>query len=163
MPGSDFMKRTEEFLLFWGGPCSQWAIGSFEVDGIVYNCAEQYMMAEKARLFNDDESLEKIMNEFDPGIQKAFGRKVKGFNSEQWDAISRDVVFKANVAKFTQIAEYNKFLLETGELTIVEASPYDKIWGIGLGVDDPKALDPAQWQGKNWLGEVLMKVRSSIF
>jgi len=152
----------EEFVLFWGGEFSQWYTADMFIDGKKYNCCEQYMMAEKARTFSDQISLEKIMSSKDPREQKAIGRKVANFNADVWNAISRKVVYKANMAKFCQNYDCFEVLMETGNKTIVEASPYDKIWGIGLAEDDPRALDRSQWQGTNWLGEVIMKVRDTL-
>lgn len=155
------MRRQNGFVLFWGGPFSQWYPHDMTIDGVVYNCCEQYMMAEKARLFGDVEALEAIMKTKEPKKQKAYGRGVKNFNPHMWDLMSRDVVFRANLAKF-QDEELKKFLFSFGSEEIVEASPYDKIWGIGLGEDDPRAIDKSQWQGTNWLGEAIMLVRETI-
>ena len=148
--------------LFYGGPFSNWVRGKFEVDGKVYATSEQYMMEQKALFFGDTEMAEKIMGTRDPAQQKAFGRLVKNFDAAKWNAVSRDIVYKGCLAKFTQIEEYKEYMLATGDEELVEASPYDKIWGIGLGQNDPRALDKSQWQGTNWLGEVLMRVRETL-
>jgi len=158
----EISKEDEEFCLFWGGTFSQWAKYDMDIDGVKYNCCEQYMMAEKARLFDDQEMLEKIMSLKDPREQKKCGRKVKGFDREKWEAIARDVVYKANYAKFTQNENCLHTLKEQEGKTIVEASPYDKIWGIGLSKDDPRAKDKSQWEGTNWLGEAIMQVRDKL-
>ena len=147
---------------FWGGPFSQWAKCTFTIDGIEYNCAEQYMMAEKARLFKDEDSLDQIMASKNPRDQKAIGRKVKGFVQEEWEAVARDVVTKANLAKFSQDQTLKDFILGTGDDHIVEASPYDRIWGVGIAEDDERIWDKDQWDGKNWLGECLMEVREAL-
>ena len=156
------MKTTDKFVLFWGGPFSQWYEAEMAIDGVIYNCAEQYMMASKARVFKDEESLKKIMATGEPSRQKALGRMVKGFDPVIWDAVSRDYVTKANYAKFTQHKDLHTVLMETGDLEIVEASPYDRLWGIGLGEEDPRCLDKSQWMGKNWLGECIMRVREQL-
>lgn len=152
----------ENFVLFWNGIYSQWHPSKFTIDGIEYNCCEQYMMAKKALTFNDQESYKMIMYADNPRDQKAFGRRVKNFNADVWAVISREVVYQGNYAKFTQNPELKKQLMETGDREIVEASPYDKIWGIGLGEEDPRALDKSQWQGTNWLGEAIMRVRETL-
>jgi len=159
----------EQFHLFWGGPFSQWNHVDIEIDGVTYNCNEQYMMAEKARLFGDKQAEAKIMQAYDPKTQKSWGRRVRGFNKAKWEEIQDNgkpycwnVVYKANYAKFTQNEGMKLVLMETGEKTIVEASPYDDIWGIALGEDDPRAHDKSKWRGKNWLGEVIMQVREDI-
>lgn len=159
------------FVFFWGhrpvdkighNCLSQWFPCKFKVDGIEYNCAEQYMMAEKARVFKDDETLKLIMAETNPSVIKAFGRQVKNFDADVWSAKCRAVVYKGNLAKFTQNEDLKKYLLSTGDLTLVEASPYDKIWGIGMSVDDKGVDDPKNWKGMNLLGKVLMAVRSAL-
>lgn len=152
----------EQFTFFWNGPFSQWYPSPFVIDGKKYNCAEQYMMAEKARLFGDKEAERAIMKTKSPREQKALGRKVKNFNVDKWNSVAKYVVYKANMAKFTQDEELQRVLFETEGTTLVEASPYDKIWGIGLAEDDHRALVRGTWQGKNWLGEVLTSVRDEL-
>lgn len=154
--------ETDDYVLFYGSFYSQWAMRDIEIDGIIYNCCEQYMMAEKARLFGDDYALKQIMSTNDPSIQKSWGRKVNNFNQEEWEKVAQEVVYKANYAKFTQYGDLKQKLLDTGNKTIVEASPYDRIWGIGLACDDSRALDPQKWRGTNWLGIAIMKVREDL-
>lgn len=153
---------AEQFTFFYGGPASQWAAGDFTIEGVVYNCAEQYMMAEKARLFNDDDALKIIMGTNNPKIQKATGRTVHHFDAHKWDANRKLIVYRANLAKFTQILEYREWLLATDGTTLVEASPWDTIWGIGLDSSDPRAKDRSTWMGTNDLGEIVTHVREDI-
>lgn len=153
---------AEQFTFFYGGPASQWAAGDFTIEGVVYNCAEQYMMAEKARLFNDDDALKIIMGTNNPKIQKATGRTVRHFDAHKWDANRKLIVYRANLAKFTQILEYREWLLATDGTTLVEASPWDTIWGIGLDSSDPRAKDRSTWMGTNDLGEIVTHVREDI-
>ena len=153
---------AEQFTFFWHGPFSQWEFCPFEVEGIKYNCAEQYMMAKKADIYNDMITLIAIMKSSDPKEQKALGRKVQGFNKEHWDTIARDFVYVGNYAKFSQNPELLTKLVETQGTTLVEASPYDTIWGIGLSEKDKLALSRDTWKGTNWLGETLTKVRDDI-
>lgn len=150
---------SEKFTLFYSGPGSQWFPSDFVIDGFVYNCAEQFMMAEKARLFGDGDALEIIMNTNNPKVQKATGRTVQNFSEYIWLNSAKDIVYRGNWAKFTQNAELRSWLVGTAGTTLVEASPYDVLWGIGLGENDPRALDRSQWRGQNWLGEVLTQVR----
>lgn len=171
----DNYPRSDEFntLLFYHGPFSQWWYSPFEVDGITYNCTEQYMMAAKARLFGDNDVESMIMAcdgpahdqaEFTrfPRRQKELGRTVKGFVKEEWDLVARQLVRDGNVAKFTQDEELRVGLLSTSNYLLVEASPYDPIWGIKMDIDDDKSFNPANWRGTNWLGHVLTEVRDII-
>ena len=153
----------EKFTFFWSGPFSNWYQPvTFDVDQVVYNCSEQYLMAEKARLFNDPNALSQIMTAGHPRDQKHLGRDVKGFNKDKWNAVARDVMFKGCYAKFTQNAHLKIKLIATVGTTLVEASPRDQIWGIGLSENDPRAQHRETWLGTNWLGETLTKVRDQI-
>ena len=159
-----------KFVFFWkpnaevvNESCfSQWQPSPFSVDGDEYYCAEQYMMAEKARLFGDEEVEEEIMNTSDPKLMKALGRKVRNFDPQVWDKAKYSIVLNGNYYKFTQNKEMMDFLLSTGDKILVEASPMDTIWGIGLGKDNEKAHNIASWRGKNLLGFALMEVRDEI-
>jgi len=148
--------------MFWGGPFSQWYPSLFEVEGIKYNCTEQYMMVKKAGLFGDENAQLKIMASDDPREQKRIGRTVENFVPERWNVVAKDIVFRANMAKFTQNPECFAYMMNIGDQEIVEASPEDTIWGIGLSADDPDAYDKTKWKGTNWLGEVLMMVRDVL-
>ena len=159
-----------KFVFFWkpnaevvDESCfSQWQPSPFSVDADKYYCAEQYMMAEKARLFDDEQVREEIMNTSDPKLMRTLGRKVRNFNDEVWDKAKYSIVLNGNYYKFTQNKEMMDFLLSTGDKILVEASPMDTIWGIGLGKDNEKAHNIASWRGKNLLGFALMEVRDEI-
>jgi len=158
-----------QFTFFWSGPFSQWHPSPFVIGGVCYNTAEQWMMAEKARLFRDDETLAAILAAVHPREQKALGRKVRGFNREAWEAPFpwRDgqkprcwqIVWRGNEAKYLQNDDLRAKLLATANTTLVEASPHDTTWGIGLSEQDAARLDRATWRGRNWLGEVLTDLR----
>ena len=120
------------------------------------------MMAQKAALFGDEVRLKNILGSDDPRCQKSQGRLVQGFDKDAWDAVSKDVVFRANMSKFSQNKDLYKMLLETGNDKLVEASPTDGLWGVKLSADDPRIYNPAQWQGSNWLGYILMEVRRNL-
>lgn len=150
---------TEQFTFFWNGPFSQWHPSAFIVNDITFKCAEQYMMYQKAMLFGDEDTVGKILTTNDPRKQKSLGRMVSDFDPNRWNEVARDVVFAGNVEKFAQNADLKEMLLQTKGTTLVEASPYDKIWGIGLNESDPRALNRETWRGTNWLGEVLTEVR----
>lgn len=152
----------ERFTFFWSGPFSQWHHSPFVIEGVTYNCAEQYMMAEKARLFGDAQAEARIMASPDPSDQKRFGRQVQGFSEEKWNAVARDIVKRASQAKYEQNPDLRDVLLATEGTTLVEASPHDRIWGIGLRKEDPRAQERSRWLGTNWLGEVLTEVRDGM-
>jgi len=152
----------DKYYLFWHGEFSQWFPSEFEYGGITFNCAEQFMMYYKAIFFNDHEIAAKIMESRNAQIQKKLGRKVKDFDVNRWSGVARGIVYTGNEAKFTQNPDLCKQLIETYPATLVEASPYDKIWGIGLSEDNPDAMHKSKWQGKNWLGEVLTTLRNNI-
>ena len=158
---SDVIERGG-FVFFWNGWPSQWHPAAFTLDGVAYQCAEQFMRAEKARLFGDEETRAQILAATSPREHKALGRRVRGFDAERWTEACREVVYRGNVAKFAQSAELGARLLATGDRTLVEASPTDLVWGIGLAADDARATDPSAWRGKNWLGEALMRVRAEM-
>lgn len=153
---------TESFHFFWSGLFSQWYPSPFVIDGIQYGCAEQYMMAEKARLFDDPVREKIIMETGSPALQQRFGRQVVGFDKAVWDAHAKPIVKRASMAKYQQNADCRAALFATGTKTLVEASPVDKIWGIGLRKDDKRAKKRSTWKGMNWLGQVLTEVRNEL-
>eukprot|EP01083_Nonionella_stella_P258129 882730_1 len=120
---------TDEYIFFHMSWPSQWHKASMIVDNIKYNCCEQYMMAQKAILFNDDDTLQKILNANDPATQKQLGRQIKNFNQKEWNANKKQIVFDGNWAKFTQNKKLKQKLLSFGNRKFVEASKSDKIWG----------------------------------
>jgi len=156
------MELKERFTFFWSGVFSQWHPSPFVIDGVTYNCAEQYMMAEKARLFRDTTREAMIMTSPDPSDQKRYGRQVMGFDFTKWNAAAKDIVYRGSHAKFTQNPDLLAHLMATAGSTLVEASPADEVWGIGLRKNDKRALNRSQWRGTNWLGEVLTKLRENL-
>jgi ribA/ribD-fused uncharacterized protein len=154
----------EQFTFFYktAHPFSQWYECNYEIDGIHFNTAEQYMMYGKAMLFGDEEIAQKVLTVKHPRDQKALGRQVKNFIPEVWEREAKNIVYKANYAKFTQNENLKKFLLDTKGTTLVEASPTDVIWGIGMDENDPKRFDRSKWKGTNWLGEVLTQLREDL-
>jgi ribA/ribD-fused uncharacterized protein len=157
------MKETATHIYFWGSIYSQWAKTTFNDESDrVFSTAEQFMMHRKALLFGDTAVAEQILRTNDPKKQKALGRQVKGFNDDLWNANKLEIVIKGNLLKFSQNEELKTKLLATGDKILVEGSPYDKIWGVGLKWDDPKILDEANWQGENLLGKALIAVRSKL-
>lgn len=162
-----------EYLFFWGHnpkkenvvdkSCfSQWFPSSFEVDNIVYYTAEHWMMAKKALLFNDTAIAEEILAVQKPAVAKALGREVKNFDGSIWNENAYSIVVEGNYHKFNQNKELKQFLINTGNKIIVEASPVDPIWGIGLAHDVKEATNPFNWEGTNLLGFALMEVRDIL-
>ena len=150
-----------EFVFFWSGPYSQWAKYPMTINGVAYVTCEQYMMAEKARLFGDSDAEAAILVAKDPREQKRLGRKVRGFEQARWEAACEEIVYHGNLAKFSQHAKLREMLLDTGDRLIAEASPLDRIWGIGMAADNPYVTDQSLW-GQNLLGKALMRVRETL-
>lgn len=162
-----------KYVLFWGHrpskdgsiskACfSQWYEAGFDVDGQHYPTAEHYMMAEKARLFADSSAEKRVLEAATPGAAKAVGREIVGFCEDIWLAQRFRIVVDANHAKFSQNEALREFLMKSGNRFLVEASPVDSIWGIGLAAEDPNACNPTEWQGSNLLGFALMEVRERL-
>lgn len=161
-----------KYLYFWGHQkpkegvsktCfSQWYDANFEIGGVIYQTAEHFMMAEKARLFCDTKAEQKIISASNPREAKKLGRSVLGFDNTLWLENRFSIVVNANLAKFAQDPELKTYLLSTGSRVLVEASPVDKIWGIGLAANDVGVDNPNLWKGDNLLGFALMEVRSQL-
>lgn len=162
-----------KYLFFWGHQpkrhgtigktCfSQWWLQDFEQDGIVYKSAEHWMMAEKARLFKDEEILQKTLVANSPAEAKKLGRQVRNFDQTVWTAQRYEIVKKGNILKFAQNEDLKDFLLTTQNRVLVEASPYDAIWGIGMHANDEGIENPNNWKGENLLGFALMEVRDVL-
>lgn len=162
-----------KYLMFWGhqardgqrtGPwcLSQWWPAEFTVDGVRYATAEHWVMAGKARLFDDGEALQRVLAAAHPRTAKAAGRKVRGFDEQTWAEHRFDLVVRGSTAKFAAHPDLRGYLLGTGSRILVEASPRDRIWGIGLAADDERAQDPRTWRGTNLLGFALMEARARL-
>lgn len=160
-------QQQKKFVFFWheyaeNGCFSQWYPADMTVEGVKYVNCEQYMMAKKALAMHDLAYYAIIMNETDPQKIKALGGKVRNFVQKVWDESNEEILFNGNYAKFSQNPALKQQLLSTGDATLAEASPGDDLYGIKLKADDPDALDPAKWKGKNLLGKVLMRVREEL-
>lgn len=159
-----------EFVFFWGPGESkepracfnQWSSAPFYHNNFLFANAEQAMMAEKAWLFKDMGTLYQILECSQPRAVKALGRLVVGYDDAVWADRRLDAVVEINYAKFSQNHDLAYHLLNTGDAVLVEASPVDRIWGIGLKETDALALNPSQWRGLNLLGEALMIVRDRL-
>ncbi|MCD0464614.1 NADAR family protein [Flavobacterium sp. ENC] len=164
---------VNKYLFFWGHQpnkdgsisktCfSQWWLSSFVVDNITYKTAEHWMMAKKAELFNDKVIFEKIIQANSPAEAKKLGREVKNYVDTVWLENRYDIVRQGNFYKFSQNGALKEFLIQTNERILVEASPVDPIWGIGMAADHKDAPNPEKWKGLNLLGFALMEVRDEL-
>ncbi|GHA43430.1 hypothetical protein GCM10010372_49260 [Streptomyces tauricus] len=162
-----------KYLYFWGhrpradgrigSSClSQWWPSPFTVDGVEYRTAEHWMMARKARLFGDAEAERTALDAPNPALAKKAGRLVRDFDQGVWERERFGIVVEGSVAKFASDDELRGFLMGTTGRVLVEASPVDRIWGIGLAADDARASDPTRWQGPNLLGFALMTARERL-
>lgn len=162
-----------KYIFFWGHTnntsedvgkflFSQWYPSPFTVDGILYNSAERWMMAHKALLFNDHDIAQKILKAEKPGEIKTLGREVKAFDEGIWNKHKFDIVKRGNIHKFKQHKKFGDYLLATNDRILVEASPVDSIWGIGLPQDAKDIENPHNWKGLNLLGFALMEARDFL-
>lgn len=157
------MKVTDKYVLFWGSVFSNFAKTEYvSHDGITFKCSEQEFMYRKAIHFGDRAIADEILLAEKPARIKALGRKVANFDGAEWERVRAEYMYQACLAKFSQCAKARRAILKYPDRHFVEASPYDTIWGIGLGEDDPRANDPTQWRGRNLLGETLDRVRETI-
>jgi len=164
------MRETDSHIYFWGSYLSNFYWAQFTVhfpfplfqEDVTFHSSEQYYMALKALHFRDYQSLYCILDAPDAKTAKKFGRKVKNFDEQEWYDISYNEMYKAVYAKFDQNIVIRELLLETGYKILVEASPIDNIWGVGLHEADDAILDKSNWTGENRLGRVLMHVRNDL-
>lgn len=163
----------KEKVYFWGHTpkksggvgkecLSQWYMANFDVGHITYCCMEQYLMSKKALLFGDEETNDKIMKAKDQKLVKQLGREVRGFDEVIWNEFKMPIALTGNYYKFSQLKDAREYLLSTGDKILVEASPYDKIWGIGMSESEAKESNVEDWNGANLLGFALMIVRDEL-
>jgi ribA/ribD-fused uncharacterized protein len=160
----NYLEKYTKYVFFYGGYLSNWADTPFmDTDTwIHYNTSEQYMMHQKALLFRDNHTAQMIMNTKSPREQKALGRLVKNFNKSIWEEYARQIVYEGCYYKFTQNKSAYDYLIGTAGTYLVEASPTDTVWGVGLTGPKGEIEDPKNWQGTNWLGQVLTQLRDDI-
>ncbi|KHN74410.1 Uncharacterized protein Tcan_15846 [Toxocara canis] len=128
-----------------------------------FNCTEQYYMYHKALSSGDLETANEIMKEREARKIKMLGKNVKNFDQNKWDSLSEDVMWRGNIAKYTQNDDLRKKLFCTHGSILVECSPTDAIWGIGMDIHEPDAVDPAKWRGQNKLGHILTRIREHLW
>jgi ribA/ribD-fused uncharacterized protein len=153
---------TDTHVFFWGSEFSNWFGCKFYYKDKKFFNSEQAFMWEKALHFKDNETAKKMLEMPDPKRVKELGREVKNFNGEEWSKVSYDIMVDVNMAKFATNPYLRDILESTGDKTIVEASPTDSIWGIGLHWSDDKVLNESNWKGQNLLGKALMEVRKRL-
>jgi ribA/ribD-fused uncharacterized protein len=164
---------TIKYVFFWGHSnkdnqevgkfvFSQWFYSPFIVDGVTYKTTEHWMMAHKALLFEDKNAFERIIAAEKPGEVKEIGRQIKAFDEIKWNDAKFEIVKTGNIHKFNQHPKLKEYLLSTGDRVLVEASPTDAIWGIGLSHDEKLIENPYTWRGTNLLGFILMEVRAFL-
>lgn len=162
-----------EFLLFWGhrpdmpggidrSCLSENYVAEFEADGERFPTVEHYIAWRKAKLFGDEHSAERILLAESPSKAKAIGRSVKPFDDAVWKPMRYEIAVAASVAKFAAHPELAQYLAATGHKVLAEASPIDRVWGIGLHADDAEAKAPERWPGLNILGFALMEARTQL-
>ncbi|NUY06245.1 NADAR family protein [Paraburkholderia youngii] len=158
------MRKVDNFTLFFGADdaLSNWHPCRFSYHGVDFTSVEQFMMFSKAKLFGDENAAAAILAARHPKDQKAIGRGMKGFDLATWEGKRESIVYVGCREKFSQNPGLRSLLLATAPTELVEASPYDRIWGVGLGERDPPILDKANWRGTNLLGITLMKVRDTL-
>ena len=162
------MRVTDTHIYFWGSHfsnfwlCPIYATPDCAVTGFRYNCAEQLYMVEKAMFFNDHDSALMMCYCPDGKSVKALGRKVKNFDQDEWNKVSYDKMLIACRGKYTQNKNLVEELINTKNKVMVESSPSDKIWGVGLHESDDRILNESNWTGENRLGKVLMQIRSEL-
>lgn len=156
------MRVTDKYVFFWGSEFSNWYKTKFTYWNKEFTSSEQAIMWAKAHLFNDEEVANKILETDDPKTQKALGRKVRNFDVDVWNQNAPGIVTYICYYKFSQNEYLKNLILSYGNREFVEASPHDKIWGIGLHYEDDDVLDKSKWQGKNWLGIALTNVRDKL-
>lgn len=145
-----------KYKFFWGGPFSNWYKSNFTINGVTFNCGEQYMMYHKAVTFGDINTAKMIMAEQDPREQKKLGRSVVNFNEDKWNVVKYDIIKNGLREKFKQDVFLKSYISSYYGYKIVEASPFDRIWGIGYkSIDAIKNID--NW-GDNLLGRILTEL-----
>lgn len=158
------MKTTDKFVFFWGNQdiYSNFYNIFFKHQQISFKCSEQAVMYRKAILFGAGNIAEQILQAKSAKECKRLGRsREMPFDDKVWEDNRERIYKEVLLDKFT-VAELKRKLLETGDKVLVEASPYDKIWGIGMADDHPDAMNPSKWKGLNLLGKVLMEVRKEL-
>lgn len=158
------MDNRRDYCFFWrsGSPFSNFHPAEYEYDGNVFTCSEQGFMHSKAVLFGDHAIAEEILKTTSPMKIKQLGRQVRGFKEKTWKNARVDIMYQHCFAKFAQNEHLKEALMRTKDKAMVEASPSDAVWGIGLNEDKARRRAPETWRGQNLLGQVLDRVREEL-
>lgn len=144
------------------GYLSNWYLSDFQMDGICFSSMEQYMMYQKALQFHDTEIAQEILKTNDVATIKTLGRKVSGYNDIVWNGVRQIIIYRGLLEKFKQNEDLKERLLATGDAVLAECAVRDRIWGIGLGMNDENRFDISKWKGQNLLGFALVEVRKQL-
>jgi len=157
------MKRINGYTFFWKEKISNWHMNDFIIDGVKFCCGEQAMMYYKAMLMGDLETAAKIMSTSNPSLHKDLGREVRNFDEDKWKDYRYPIVKRITLERFKQNENLlNYLILISMDTRLAEASPFDRIWGIGMGEDHPDVGDPTKWKGLNLLGQIMTEVRDEL-
>ena len=156
--------ETDTHFYFWTNWLSNWKICKIvdPITNLEFTSTEQIYMWYKAHFFNDADTRKQLEAKLTPKQAKDLGRVVKNYQDDLWECVRFDYMVYSNYLKYTQNPDLKEKLLATGEKVLVEASPYDKVWGVGLLASNPLILDDKNWTGRNLLGKSIMKVRNMI-
>ena len=163
-PARLFTPMRENRVAFFtkNSPLSNHFPSTFKHKGETYNCSEQFIMASKAKLFDDQEAVIQIMREKDPVKQKQLGKNVKNFNQTQWKATAQELIIPGLISKFEQSPECKTSLLQTNQREIIEANGHDSFFGVGMSLRDPRIWTTANFEGQNIMGKMLSIVRGKL-
>lgn len=158
------MLQTDEFVFFYGKQdyLSNFYPTMFQVDNIQFICGEQYIMYMKAKLFADHKTAAFILKETVPSKMKALGRQVQNYDDQRWSRLRENIAYIGLLEKYKQNLDLKTLILATGDKEIVEASPNDRVWGIGMGASHPQVQNRSEWKGMNLLGKILVRVRNQL-
>jgi ribA/ribD-fused uncharacterized protein len=163
-PQMIFTPTVDNMTAFFtrNSPLSNHYTSPFTLSGEKFNCMEQYMVVQKARVFEDQETVNKVMKETNPVKQKQLGKSIKGLNEDHWQSQAEDMMLPGLLAKFHQNNACKDLLLKTGNNIIIEANPQDKFLGAGVSLFSPDLWSVDKHPGKNIMGKLLQRVRESI-
>ncbi len=144
------------------GYLSNWYLSCFTFEGDSFSSMEQFMMYRKAVCFCDNGIAAQILETDDAACIKELGRRVSGYDDHYWSGVRQIIVYEGLLAKFSQNIELRKLLKATEDAVLAECAVKDRIWGIGLSMNDSDRFERTKWKGQNLLGYALMMVRDKL-